>query len=102
METMQLLQTGGGGASPSLTRLLPEPLRAYLFGLATLQPLVEQEFLLIPGVLGGKAVQDILHLDPVEKTEKRHRVFGIVPVECLVRVTPRGGALYMDLPLENL
>jgi len=80
--------------APDVRVLLPDVLIDYLCGLAlsaAYQDREEQTFVLSPAELGGRSIQNIVHLDEMR------RVFGIEPVSCKLCVRAMDAGYAMTL-----
>ncbi len=82
--------------APEIKAMLPQVLIDYLWGLIQAdsdKESKEQTFTLVPGSLGGREIQDILHT--CGNSSAWHRVFGIVPLRCEIQINNDNKSWYM-------
>ncbi|QAT60177.1 MULTISPECIES: hypothetical protein [Tissierellales] len=86
--------------SPDVKKILPDVLIEYLWKLVLSNERStneSQSFALEVGELSGRNVQDILHAYNFGRSIGKHRVFGLEPVCCKLRVSRSQNGYQMSL-----
>jgi len=95
------VQKGGHLLASSQARaLLPDVLIEYLWKHVLNEgwcAFKEQFFVLKPGKLGGRGIQEIYHVCGNDGSTDVRRVYGVEPVECMLQVLHSQGDYQMQL-----
>lgn len=89
--------------SPGIKFMLPDVLIEYLWKLAlgdSWQTYESQLFILEPGELSGRKIQDIYHICNCNNSIDTRRVYGVEPVNCKLQVSNSKGNYQMQLCLN--
>ena len=87
-------------ASPEIEAILSDVLIEYLWKLVLngkWNNCEEHSFMLQPGKLSGREVQDIYHTCGNSSSQDIRRVYGVMPVNCMVQVLHFGSDYQMQL-----